>query len=47
MILGLNQSLDGIHFYIEKNDEWFFNEHDLHVNVNTELNELTYDYLKN
>ena len=37
---------DGIHFYIEKNDEWFFNAHDLHVSVHPQLDELFYEYKK-
>lgn len=44
--IGIESIVDGIHFYIEKNDVWFFNEHDLHVDINEELNELSYDYIK-
>lgn len=39
--------VDGIHFFIERDDLWFFNDHDLHVDVNTDLEELIYDYVKN
>lgn len=44
--IGVETSEDGIHFYIEAADEWFFNEHDLHVHVNEALGELAYDYKK-
>ena len=37
---------DGIRFYIERHDEWFFVEHDLHVNVDPALDELVYSYKK-
>ena len=33
-------------YYIESRDKWFFIEHDLHVNVDPELGELTYSYKK-
>ena len=37
---------DGVHYYIESRDEWYFIEHDLHVNVDPTLNELVYSYEK-
>jgi len=37
---------DGVLYYIESRDEWFFVEHDLHVNVDPKLNELVYTYKK-
>ena len=42
--MGVETIVDQVHFYIEKADEWFFNEHDLHVFVNQTLDELAYDY---
>lgn len=42
--IGVETIVDGVHFYIERNDEWFFNEHDLHVGVNEKLDELAYAY---
>lgn len=42
--IGVETVLDDVHFYIEKADEWFFNEHDLHVSVDAALNELKYEY---
>jgi len=38
--------VDDIHFYIESRDEWYFDGHNLHVNVDPKLKELTYTYLK-
>lgn len=37
---------DGTLYYIESRDEWFFVEHNLHVDVDAKLNELTYTYKK-
>ena len=42
--IGVETKVEGIHFYIEKADEWFFNEHDLYVTVNNQLDELAYEY---
>lgn len=44
--IGVESVVDDIHFYIEKSDEWFFNEHDLQVSVDKELVELTYHYVQ-
>ncbi|HJG48253.1 hypothetical protein [Ruoffia tabacinasalis] len=37
---------NGLLFFIEKDDEWFFKEHDLVVSFNDELNEPKYIYRK-
>ena len=37
---------DGVQYYIESRDEWYFLEHDLHVNVDPKLDELIYSYEK-
>ena len=42
--IGVETEIDSIHFYIEKADEWFFNEHDLYVTLNKQLDELSYEY---
>ena len=42
--IGVETIVNDVHFYIEKADEWFFNEHDLHVSVNSTLDELAYDF---
>ena len=44
--IGVEIIIEDIHFYIEKNDEWFFNEHNLHVAVDEALQELRYTYEK-
>lgn len=36
----------GVHFYIENRDYWFFDGHDLYVNVDSTKNELVYTYEK-
>lgn len=37
---------NGIHFYIEDRDFWYFDGHDLHVKVDPAMNELVYSYEK-
>lgn len=37
---------EGMLFYIEERDLWFFNGHDLHVNYNEEMDEVEYSYTK-
>lgn len=37
---------DGVHYYIERRDVWFFAEHDLHVDVDPALHELSFSYVK-
>nr|WP_106778957.1 hypothetical protein [Lysinibacillus timonensis] len=44
--LGIETVIDDIHFYIEKDDEWFFNGHNLHVTVDKEIDEISYEYIK-
>ncbi|MCM3637607.1 HesB/YadR/YfhF family protein [Sporosarcina luteola] len=44
--LAVETERDGVHFYIEQRDYWFFDEHDLHVDVDSHLNELVYTYEK-
>lgn len=35
---------DNVTYFIEENDVWYFDGHDLHVTVNDELQELEYSY---
>ena len=35
---------DGVTFFIEEDDLWFFNGYDLYVDFDQELEELIYDY---
>jgi uncharacterized protein YneR len=37
---------DGVQYYIERRDEWYFLENNLHVNVDPKLDELIYSYEK-
>ncbi|MHA6261097.1 HesB/YadR/YfhF family protein [Sporosarcina sp. CAU 1771] len=38
---------NGAIYYIESRDQWYFLEHDLHVNVDLKLGELIYSYEQN
>lgn len=38
---------EGLMFFIEGTDLWFFDEHDLHVDYNEKMDELEYSYIKN
>lgn len=35
-----------VRYYVEESDSWYFADHDLHVSINPELNELQFDYVK-
>ena len=37
---------ENVRYYIESRDEWYFVDHDLHVNVDPKLQELIYSYEK-
>lgn len=43
---SIQVKLDEALYYIESRDQWFFVEHDLHVNIDPDLNELVYAYKK-
>ncbi|MDQ0214046.1 uncharacterized protein YneR [Oikeobacillus pervagus] len=45
--IGTKLEYEGITFFIEENDLWFFDEHDLHVQYCDKLDELEFHYLKN
>ena len=36
----------GVRYYIEESDLWYFDGHDLHVSVDSEQNELQFDYVQ-
>ena len=38
--------VDGIIFFVEYTDLWFFNGHDLHVDYNEKIDELEFKYPK-
>ncbi|CAG9621892.1 HesB/YadR/YfhF family protein [Sutcliffiella rhizosphaerae] len=35
---------DGITFFVEDKEAWYFDGHDLHIEFNDDLNEPTFDY---
>ncbi|MGF3067380.1 HesB/YadR/YfhF family protein [Facklamia sp. P12950] len=41
------QAPNGVLFFIEQDDEWFFDEYDLEVTLDERLCEPTYNYIKN
>nr|WP_088007020.1 HesB/YadR/YfhF family protein [Indiicoccus explosivorum] len=40
------RTVDGLLFYVEERDFWYFDGHDLHVGLNEATGELEYDYKK-
>lgn len=44
--IGVKTVLDDVTYYIDEKDLWFFNDHNLHVDVDTTIDELKYDYRK-
>lgn len=44
--IGVQTIVDGVIYYIEDQDLWFFNEHNLHVDVDPTIDELQYNYTK-
>ncbi|MGE7988604.1 HesB/YadR/YfhF family protein [Lysinibacillus fusiformis] len=43
--IGAESVIDGVTYYIDEKDLWFFNDHNLHVDVDASLDELQYEYL--
>jgi uncharacterized protein YneR len=41
-----SMEVDGIVFFIEQSDLWYFNGHDLHVEYNEKIDELEFKYIK-
>jgi uncharacterized protein YneR len=44
--MSASTEVDGIIFFVEVTDEWFFNGHDLHVDYNEKKDELEFSYTK-
>jgi len=44
--IGVQTEKDGITFYVESADLWYFNGHDLHVEYNAKIDEVEYQYKK-
>lgn len=43
---AVHTEVNGVSFYIEDEDVWFFDGHDLHVHYDKEEDELIFDYKK-
>ncbi|OCA85732.1 HesB/YadR/YfhF family protein [Bacillus sp. FJAT-27225] len=43
---AVSTEVDGILFYADETDIWFFNGHDLYVEYNEEYDEVEYKYVK-
>ncbi|MCL1697027.1 MULTISPECIES: HesB/YadR/YfhF family protein [unclassified Lysinibacillus] len=44
--IGVKTVIDDITYYIDEKDLWFFNDHDLYVDVDASNDELKYEYKK-
>ena len=44
--IGVKTEIDGVTYYINEKDVWFFNNHNLHVDIDATNDELKYDYRK-
>lgn len=44
--IGVKTEVDGLVFYIEENDLWYFEEYDLEVDYNEKLDEIEFVYNK-
>ncbi|MCR2822890.1 HesB/YadR/YfhF family protein [Lederbergia panacisoli] len=45
--VGILYERDGINYFIENRDTWYFDGHDLYVDYNQKLDEPLYEYKKN
>ncbi|GKV64507.1 MULTISPECIES: HesB/YadR/YfhF family protein [unclassified Sporosarcina] len=45
--IAVETVMDGVHFYIEERDIWFFDNHDLQVDTDPASEELAFSYSKN
>ncbi|WP_160722063.1 HesB/YadR/YfhF family protein [Bacillus sp. USDA818B3_A] len=43
--IAVKTEIDGLTFFIEGSDLWFFNGHDLMVEYNNEMDELEFSYI--
>ncbi|MFF2176084.1 HesB/YadR/YfhF family protein [Lysinibacillus sp. NPDC058147] len=44
--IGVKTVIDDVTYYIDEKDLWFFNDHNLHVDVDVTNDELKYEYKK-
>lgn len=45
--IGVETTIEGILFFIEEKDLWYFENHDLMISFNEKLNEPVFDYTNN
>ena len=43
--LAVENVVNGVHYYVEERDVWFFDGHDLHIDIDSSRDELSFDYL--
>ncbi|ALC91274.1 HesB/YadR/YfhF family protein [Bacillus sp. FJAT-18017] len=43
---AVSTEVDGIQFYVDETDLWFFNGHDLYVEYNESYDEVEFKYIK-
>ena len=44
--IGVKTVIDDVTYYIDEKDLWFFNDHNLYVDVDATYDELKYEYKK-
>jgi len=44
--IGVKTVIDGVTYYIDEKDLWFFNNYNLHVDIDATNDEIKYDYRK-
>lgn len=44
--MAVKTEMEGLTFFVEGTDIWFFNGHDLHVDYNEQMDELGFNYTK-
>lgn len=44
--IGVKTVIDDVTYYIDEKDLWFFNDHNLNVDVDATNDELKYEYIK-
>lgn len=43
--MGVFTKEDGITFFVEKDDEWYFDQHDLNIDYNQQNDEIRFEYI--
>lgn len=43
--IGVFHKQDGITFFVEKEDEWYFDEYDLNIDYNSSYDEVMFEYV--